>query len=229
VRRAEYHYKPEEMCGPLPKVLYKILPQLYARRLVEQGEMQWSTLTWFQNEEDAQRRDPFEGTHRYFPVSGLDVTRHERNGKPDHARFTLPSHGAVMKAKQSHHIFIFSMTLDPSLAIGDESSRVCVEIFDPATFTQRVREQLKRHRKARPDTLIHDIVRYWQPENPPEAIWALPHMLTLHKHKSFDYQREYRIAFGTRPMFSILKTWKASSLTRITDGRASISLVRRTS
>ena len=43
------------MCGPLPKTLYKVLPQLYARRLLDVGEMMWSTLTYFQHELD---RDP---------------------------------------------------------------------------------------------------------------------------------------------------------------------------
>ena len=186
------------MSGPLPETLYKVLPEIYARRLLERGEMQWSSLTWFQNEEDIQRGDAFEGSHRYFPVAGLDVNRHQRDGRPDHARFTLPSHGAVSKAAQSHHIFIYSMTLDPALAIGEESSRVCVEIFDPVTLTQRVRGALKRHRTARAETLIHDKVRYWSPENPPENVWALPHLLTLHKHKDYEHQREYRLAFGTR-------------------------------
>jgi hypothetical protein len=186
------------MSGPLPPVLYKILREKYARRLVERGEMQWSTLTYFQNEEDVQRGDAFEGSHRYFPVVGLEVNRHERDGRPDHASFTLPNGGAVSKAAQSNHIFIYSMTFDPALPIGEASTRACVEIFDPPLLVERIRDAMGRHRTARPATLIHDTVRYWAPENPPEAIWALPHLLTMHKQKKYDHQREYRFAFGTR-------------------------------
>lgn len=33
---------------------------------------------------------------------------------------------------------------------------------------------------------------------PTGNVWALPHLLTLHKHKDYEHQREYRFAFGTR-------------------------------
>lgn len=192
-----HRYRAAEMSGPLPAVVYKILPGDYAHRLVRHGEMMWSTLTWFQNEEDTQRGDESEGTRRYFPVNGLEIDRTERAGRPDDTSFVLPKHGLVSKAAQSNHIFIFSMTLDPSLTFG-ESVCQCVEIFDPPQLVSRVREELKRHRKARPETLIHDTVRYWTASHPPEEVWALPDRLTMHKHESYAPQREYRFAFGTR-------------------------------
>jgi hypothetical protein len=193
-----HRYKAEEMSGPLPAVLYKVLSDKYARRLVDIGEMMWSTLTWFQNEEHAARGDGLEGTRTYFPVTGVEVTRQERNGRPDHSTFTLPAHGLVSRAAQSNHIFIYSMTLDSTLKIDNASTRACVEVFDPHAFVQRVRDALKRHRTARAETLIHDSVRYWSPENPPEEVWALPDRLTMHKHEDFKRQSEYRLAFGTR-------------------------------
>lgn len=186
------------MSGPLPTTLYKVLPEMYSRRLVEEGEMMWSTLTWFQHEEDPDRGDASEGTRRYFPVSGLDVTRHERNGRPDFARFTLAGHGLVSRAAQSDHIFIFSTTLDSALTIGDSTNRSCVEVFDPVQFTERINDGLKRRRNARAETLIHDTVRYWSEEHPPEEVWALPDRLTMHKRRNYESQREYRFAFGTR-------------------------------
>jgi hypothetical protein len=90
---------------------------------VDVGEMLWSTLTWFQHEEDADRRDKFEGTRRYFPVNGLEISRLQRDGRPDNANFTLPCHGPLSRAAQSNHIFIYSMTLDYSLNIGEPSRR----------------------------------------------------------------------------------------------------------
>jgi hypothetical protein len=192
-----HRYRADEMSGPLPPVVYKILPKEYARRLVHEGETMWSTLTWFQNEEDLHRGDESEGARRFFPVSGLEVNRVERDGKPDNANFVLPSHGLVSRAAQSNHIFIYSMTLDPSLTLG-ESVCECIEVFDPPRFLSRVRDGLKRHRKARPETLIHDVVRYWASSSPPEEVWALPDRLTMHKHRDYEAQREYRLAFGTR-------------------------------
>jgi hypothetical protein len=196
--RVFHRYKSEEMCGPLPSVLFKVLPEEYARRLVETGEMMWSTLAWFQNAEDPSRGDKFEATRRHFPPDGLAVSRHERDGRPDNASFTLSGHGNQWRPIQSKHIFIYSMTMDPSLVLGDPAAQTCVEIVNPTELVQRVRRALQRHRKARPDTLIHDAVRYWSSDRPPEEVWAFPHMLTMHKHEEHSWQSEYRLVFGIR-------------------------------
>src|SRR5687768_8577525 len=111
------------MSGPLPPVLYKVLPDKYAQRLLHQGEMMWSTLTWFQNEEHERGGDRNEGSRRFFPVKGLELNRLERDGRPDKASFTFADHGTVSTAAQSNHIYIYSMTLDPTLAIGEASDR----------------------------------------------------------------------------------------------------------
>lgn len=186
------------MCGTLPTMLYKVLPVPYARALLDRGEMMCSTLTFFQNELDPTRGDPHEGSHRYFPVSGLTVTRHERNGRPDHAEFVLPRHGAQIKAFKCHHIFIYSTTLDSNLAVGDPATRACVEIFDTVKFLGRIVQAVGQNRTTRPDRFIHGDVRYWSPEDPPREIWAFPHLLAMHKHTSHQDDREYRFAFGTR-------------------------------
>jgi hypothetical protein len=196
--RTFYRYRADELSGPLPPVIYKVLPERFARRLVDDGEMMWSTLAWFQNLEEAERGDAGEGRHTYFPVNGLELNRTERAGRPDNTRIVLPEHGFVSRAAKPHHIFVYSLTLEPTLAIGDAADRSCVEIFDPPQFVRRVRAALSRHSKGWADTLIHDAVRYWSPANPPEAVWALPHMLTTHKRNDYEHQKEYRLAFGIR-------------------------------
>ena len=69
------------MSGPLPPALYKVISGKYAHRLEGQGEMMWSTLTWFQNDEDANRGDESEGMRRYFPVNGLASVLTAKNVK----------------------------------------------------------------------------------------------------------------------------------------------------
>ena len=186
------------MCGVLPPVLYKVLSRKYAERLVSDGDVMWSTLTWFQNDEDAARGDASEGMRRYFPIKGLEITRLLHNGRPDNTKSLHPDEGMISKAKQSDHIFIYSMTLDQTLDLGGGTDRVAVEIFDPPTFLQHVRDAVAPHRSARPETLIHNDVKYWSPDNPPEEVWALPDRLTMHKHHDYSVQKEYRLAFGTR-------------------------------
>jgi hypothetical protein len=193
-----HRYTSEVMSGPLPVKLYKVLSTKYARRLVEIGEMMWSTLTWFQNIEDCDRGDYSEGMHRYFPIKGLAVNRIEHNGLPDNATFVLPEHGFVSKAAKSDHIFIYSLTYDSTLEIGRASDRECVEIFDTEHFVRGVLQAMAQHRSARAQTFIHDTVRYWSPANPPEEVWELPDRLTMHKRDQYESQCEYRLAFGTR-------------------------------
>jgi hypothetical protein len=65
-------YEPHEMSGPLPSVICKILSATHADRLMRDGEMMWSTLTWFQNLEDFERGDDCEG------LRPLNVVRHLR-------------------------------------------------------------------------------------------------------------------------------------------------------
>ena len=63
---------------------------------------------------------------------------------------------------------------------------------------RRVHLALKRHGKARPETLIHDHVQYWSTNEPPNEVWAFPHLLTMRKHEMHRWQQEYRLAFGIR-------------------------------
>src|SRR5262245_694248 len=82
--RTFHRYAASEMCGALPAIVYKVLPKRYAQRLITTGEMQWSTLTYFQNTEDSTRSDGFEGMRRYFPRDGVKVHRSQHgDGRPD--------------------------------------------------------------------------------------------------------------------------------------------------
>ena len=199
--RQLFRYAAREMSGPLPRVLYKYLPREHADSLVDRGELMFSTLSWFQNLEDRERGDEFEGTHKYFPVGGLEITRTERDGRPHPpVTFTCPNRSLQSKAKGSDQIFIYSTSLRPGLTqFGDAGvPTACVEIYDPAKFVLRLRAVLRRTPRAKVETLIHDEVRYYSFVDPPRNVYTLPDRLTMHKHEGFRDQHEYRIAFGTR-------------------------------
>ncbi len=196
--RPFHRYGSGEMSDPLPPVLFKALPLKYAGRLVERGEMMWSTLTWFQNQEDPARGDVFEATRRNFPTGGQGVTRFERHGRPDHEQLHFDGHGTQWRPAQSRHIFIYSMTLDGELNLGDSATDAMVEIFDPSVLIQHVHSALHLHRSARPSTLIHRAVSYYDDVDELGPIHSLPHLLAASKHSTHAWQREYRLAFGTR-------------------------------
>jgi hypothetical protein len=186
------------MSDPLPPTLFKALPNVYAERLIERGEMMWSTLTWFQNQEDPSRGDVFEATRRNFQPGGQGVTRLERDGRPFREEFHFDGHGTQWRPAQSHHIFIFSMTLDGGLDLGDPNANAMIEIVDPRMLIERVRSALKRHRSARSSTLMHREVSYYNDVDELGPIHSLPDRLAASKHKRHAWQREYRFAFGTR-------------------------------
>ncbi|MEX2273699.1 MAG: hypothetical protein WD690_19695 [Vicinamibacterales bacterium] len=196
-RRNWHRYTSEQMSGPLPPILFKYLPGHYAETMVGRGDVMFSTLAWFQNYEDEQRGDRFEGTRKYFPVGGLEVTRTERDGKAHPpVSFKAPGESLQSRAKGHNHIFIYSTSLQSDLTF--DGADACVEIYDPVKFATRLQAALKRHRSVRSETLIHDQVKYYDFEAPPDNVWALPHLLALHKHRAFSSQHEYRFAFGIR-------------------------------
>ena len=196
-RRNWHRYSSEQMSGPLPPTVYKYLPSRYAETMVTRGEVMFSTLAWFQNYEDEQRGDRFEGTRKYFPVGGLEVTRTERDGKPHPpVSFKASTESLQSRARGHNHIFIYSTSLQSGLNF--DGADACVGIYDPVQFVARLRSILKSYPSAKAETLIHDEVKYYDFEAPPENVWALPHLLTLHKHRSFAIQHEYRFAFGIR-------------------------------
>ena len=126
-RRNWHRYSSEQMSGSLPPIMYKDLPSRYAETMVGRGEVMFSTLAWFQNYEDDQRGDRFEGARRYFPIGGLEVTRTERDGKyirRFHSR--LQPNLRQSRADAHNHIFIYSTLLKTGLAFDDADA--CVEV-----------------------------------------------------------------------------------------------------
>jgi hypothetical protein len=194
--RTIYRYASRQMSGALPPVLYKYLARDYAFAMVDRGELMFSTLAWFQNLEDRERGDEFEGMHKYFPIGGLEITRTEREGKPHPpVTFTRSNESLQPKAEGRAHIFIYSTSLRRGLTqFGD----ACVEIHNPTMFLARLRTVLRLTPPAKMSTVIHDEVRYYSFADPPGNVYALPDRLTMHKHDGFREQHEYRFAFGTR-------------------------------
>jgi hypothetical protein len=144
-RRNWYRYSSEQMSGPLPRTLYKYLPHRYAATMIDRGELMFSTLAWFQNYEDDQRGDRFEGTRKYFPVGGLDLTRTERDGKPHSpVSFKASTESLQSRARGHNHIFIYSTSLQSGLAF--DGADACVEIYDPVKFVTRLRSARRPRR-----------------------------------------------------------------------------------
>jgi|SRR5688572_11989330 len=187
------------MSGELPPTLYKYLEAQYAESMLQEGALMFSSLSWFQSIEDPVRGDGLEGTSKYFPAKGLDITKYAGAGGPPVSQVNLPLHSLVSKAGRCDSIFIYSASLTRGLNQFDQPGKanVCVEIYNTVRFRQRLRIALNR-RQPRGKTFIHDKVQYYSLEEPSETAHALPDRLTMCKHERFRDQAEYRFAFGTR-------------------------------
>jgi hypothetical protein len=93
-------------------------------------------------------------------------------------------HGTEWRRPQSHHIFIYSMTLDERLKLRDPAVDAMVEIFDPGVLVERVLSALGRHRSARANTLIHRAVSYYDDVDDLGPIHSLPDRLAASKRST---------------------------------------------
>ena len=190
------------MSDALPTVLYKYLALQYAQRLIDNGELMSSTLSWFQRLEDQQRGDLLEGTHVHRPEAGLEVTMVHRAGDPGVAgqRRTLGPESLVSQVIGQDHIFIYSTSLRAGLnqfSTGNDET-VCVEIHSPAKFFGRLKAGLHKWPPIAKTPVIHNRVSYYATTDLPGTTYALPDRIIFHKHETFRDQHEYRFAFGTQ-------------------------------
>jgi hypothetical protein len=186
------------MSGPLPPLLYKYLSVQYAQALLENGELMFSTLSWFKHLEDKQRGDRLEGTHVHQPEDGLEITMVHRNGDPTMAgqKRNLSQHSLRSDVVGQDRIFIYSTSLQPLLhnLSGTTGDVVCVEIHDPGKFAARLKVRLRRTPPIAKTPLIHNRVQYYATADPPGTTYALPDRIVMHKHEDFRHQHEYRFA-----------------------------------
>jgi len=187
---------------PLPGRLYKFLEARWADSLINEGVVHCSSLAWFQNfedDEDDERSDPFEGKRKYFPIGGLPI---QKLGAPSPG--LLPDQSFQSAVLECNHIFVFSTSLEAAPDVADRFRRptdremVSVEIKDPVAFAARFRATLGRLSRVQQRTFFSSLVSYYRFEEPPLGTWALPHRIVMHKEKRFEHQCEYRFAFATR-------------------------------
>src|SRR5437763_1423272 len=96
----------------------------------------FSSLAWFQETEDPARGDEFEGTRRYFPINGLEITK--VNDPP--ATFVERDYSFHSVARYSDQIFIYSTSrrhsadVKTKFAGPEKREMACVEIYDSDRF-----------------------------------------------------------------------------------------------
>lgn len=149
------------------------------------------------------RADAYEGTRRYRPYGGLEITKISSG-----ERFNLPDTFSLESTARTSDIFVFCTSSELSLALAQEfQSDACIEIFDEAKFIARIRAALALRVRVRPPkTLLHDRVKYYDSSESPIVDWALPDRITMSKPNRFRHQSEYRFAFAINDAFRVQQT-----------------------
>lgn len=169
--------------------LYKYLPQRYAEPFVDRGEVLFRSLLYFLACEDA-RADKLEGTRQYAPVGGLEVTNHTQGWNR-----TVPGSAFRSSVKNPEKLFVFCTSLALRRELADTfDCDAAVEIADVEKFMLRLKGALRPNPRVKMNTVTQGDVKYYLTENPPEAVWALPDEIIMHKRVAFSDEEECRFA-----------------------------------
>jgi hypothetical protein len=150
------------------------------------GEMLFRSLAYFRDCEDVVRGDEFEGTSRFLPDEGLQITNHSQG-----TQFRLAEYAFESRVK-ANEIFVFCT----SRRFGDDLAEefnavVAVEIMRMPTFCNRIRAAL-------PSTATFRARRvdYYPQSQGGNSRWALPDDIATSKLDKWAYQEETRFIFA---------------------------------
>src|SRR6266496_9554 len=165
--------------------LFKYYDQLeWAEKFLE-GEIFFRSLSYFRDCEDEVRGDEYEGTSKFQPESGLQITNHTRGTKFTDTR-------AFEASVKADEIFVFCSSRRLSEALAKEfKSSICVEI-------RKIKALYNRIKSALPSSATFDAgaVDYYSAGDGPTPRWALPEMIAKSKLKWWKPQDEYRFVFS---------------------------------
>ena len=168
----------------IPSKLYRNIPFEYVKLFVEEGEVMFRPLSYYRSIEDPLRRDEDEGVVRrnFYSGSVEFVDKHAASGKHTlqitRATINLSTH-------KSEEIYVSCFSICPR----SEPRGVTVEVFEPRQFLVK----LKSFLTVVGITLFWGAIEYYDAENVEiESAWEKAGFM---KSKSFEEEREFRLAF----------------------------------
>ena len=169
----------------------------YAEQFLDGGVF-CQTAAFFRDYEDALAQqiigDEYEGTRLYRPANGLEINNLTRNQ-------TVTLNMGMECAAKAHEIYIFCMSNSFTDNLKNEFKAVaCVKLLDPRMFINRWLDALPEEAKKEGKHVARRVA-YYQPEDVPGNVWALPDLIITTKLKRFEYQNEYRLAYTTTDAF----------------------------
>ena len=178
--------------------LFRYFSEENALAFLERGEVLMRSLSYYRDyEDDGVRADAFEGTLAHLPKDGLRL-RMKATGQD------LPVSCTFEATAKEDAIFVYCLSTKLSAKLAERfRAPVVVEIIERHQFLAKLRAALGLRTRIRTEQLVHDVVRYYEWQEPPIVDWALPERISLRKPKHFDWQHEYRFAVPAGDAFAV--------------------------
>ena len=185
--------------GEIDKMkIYKYLQEQYLDSFVNKGQVLFRSLSYFKGYEDHIRGDQFEGTKKFKPTNGLEIT------KTTGERLTIPY--SFESTVKTDDIFVFCVSKVRSKELAQEfDANACIEI-NVDEFSLKLNPALLALQNVTHKNIVHQEVEYYSETKPPIVDWALPEKIAFSKLDYFMRQQEYRFAFCFGDAFSIGST-----------------------
>lgn len=179
--------------------LYRYLPDIHARSMLECGELLFSNLTRFKQMEHEARGDVLEGCHVDNPDNDVTFTN-LTTGRT----FSGPFSFRNSVRDEKGFVYCTAREFDEGLYRAFNADR-CVEIINVGAFVQRVRAAVRRLNFIDPVGLLHGPVTYFRPNAPCEVDVSVGANIPFLKHSDFSDQNEYRFAFARKGALKTLR------------------------
>lgn len=180
-------------------LLYKYLPREFAKAVLARGDLLFRNLTYFRQCEGRIRGDPFEGIHNDHPGTER-VIRNLTRG------FEIRDAFSFLHSTDSDLIYAFCLSckLDAKMA-QDFGASAVIEIYNPEEFIRRTQFALRRVLSVHAHGVIARPVIYYRPDEPALFDVEDPRNLAFVKNEMYREQAEFRLAFGTRRAFKLIR------------------------
>jgi hypothetical protein len=143
--------------------------------------------------------DDFEGIASFQPADGLQISNITQG-----TTFSLNGHRLESSLEEKEiYICCFSTALNERIASAFKAV-ACIEITDVPAFCKLASKALPINfylPTVYSSPRIGHKVRYYNPRNPPNNLWACPELIAISKRTSYAWQQEFRLVFGSEMAF----------------------------
>jgi hypothetical protein len=183
----------------LPTRLYKYLPKVYLRSVINSGNLPFRSLSYYQSVEDKERGDPCEAMHIDRPTSGLTLSVPKKG-------IRMTGDFAFINRVQSDQIYCFCLSSRKEEAFFEQfGCDTCIEILDVPEFLRRCKRAVTSLRSSTDWEFIHRNIEYFRVDVAASLDIKDPRNLPFFKLDKYIHQGEYRLVAARTGAFKLIQ------------------------